>query len=136
MPRALNARSEALASWMRKPAVGGSDAHAMPSVGRAFTEVPGARNRREFLQGLRAGYGRVQGGCGSWWKLTRDVLLIGAAMVREDRWKWALAPLAPGVPVITLINSIMEEAFSRAWFSRVRRRRDAMGCAAPLEAAV
>src|SRR5215472_16653573 len=55
MPRALNARSEALASWMRKPAVGGSDAHAMPSVGRAFTEVLAARSRRDFIEGLRAG---------------------------------------------------------------------------------
>jgi predicted metal-dependent phosphoesterase TrpH len=136
MPRALNARSEALASWMRKPAVGGSDAHAMPSVGRAFTEVLAARSRREFIEGLRQGYGRVQGGYGNWPKLTRDVLLIGAAMAREDRWKTVFLPLALAVPVVTLANSIMEEAFSRAWFARLRRKRDALGCAAPLEAAV
>ncbi len=136
MPRALNARSEELASWMRKPAVGGSDAHAMPSVGRAFTEVLAARNRREFIEGLRAGHGRVQGGYGNWWRLTRDVLLIGAAMAREDRWKTVMAPLALGVPLVTLGNSILEEAFSRIWFARIRRKRGAMGCAATLEAAV
>jgi predicted metal-dependent phosphoesterase TrpH len=139
MPHGLNARSEALAAWMRKPAVGGSDAHAMPSVGRAFTEVLGARVKREFLEGLRRGYGRVAGGCGSWWKLTRDVLLIGAGMVREDRWKLAFAPFAVAVPVITAANSILEEGFARWWYcrvSRTRRKSEGRGCAAPLEAAV
>ena len=122
MPRALNARAEALASWLRKPAVGGSDAHAMPSVGRAFTEVLGARDKRDFLQGLRRGHGRVQGGCGSWWRLTRDVLLIVGAMMGEDHRKLALAPLAVLVPVVTLGNSILEEGFARTWFLQIETR--------------
>jgi predicted metal-dependent phosphoesterase TrpH len=139
MPAALNARSEALAAWMRKPAVAGSDAHAMPSVGRAFTEVLGARNKYEFLEGLRRGHGRVAGGCGNWWRLTRDVLLIGGAMAREDRWKVAFAPLALAVPAITAANSIMEAGFARWWsrrLARLRRTQDERGCAAPLRAAV
>ena len=145
MPHALNARCEELACWMRKPAVGGSDAHAMPSVGRAFTEVLNARNQAEFLEGLRRGHGRVQGGCGNWWKLTRDVLCISAAMMREDRRTLVLAPLMLAVPLFTLANSIMEQGFARAWSfrvrSRLRRVRPAQGdaaggCAAPVEAAV
>ena len=136
MPRALNARAEALASWMRKAAVGGSDAHAMPSVGRAFTEVLSAHGKADFLEGVRRGHARVVGTSGNWWKLTRDVLLIGASMAREDRWKTVLAPLALAVPFVTAANSILEEGFARLWMRRLRRARDAKSCAAPLEAAV
>jgi predicted metal-dependent phosphoesterase TrpH len=140
MQRALNRRSEALAAWMSKPAVGGSDAHAMPSVGNCFTEVHGAGSKREFLQGLRAGQGRVEGGAGGWWPLTRDVLLIGAGMARENRWKATFAPLGLAVPLITAGNWVLEEGFSRWWFYRVRRRvRRSMnqkGCTAPAEVAV
>ena len=123
LPRALNERSAVLGAWMRKPAVGGSDAHAMPSVGRAFTEVPGARGKREYLEGLRRGQGSVQGGCGGWWPLTRDVLLIAGGMLREDRWKVVLAPLGLAIPAITAANSIMEQAFARWWFYQVWRAR-------------
>jgi predicted metal-dependent phosphoesterase TrpH len=136
MPQALNSRAEALASWMRKAAVGGSDAHALPSVGRAFTEVLSARGKGEFLEGVRRGHARVVGKCGNWWNLTRDVLLIGAAMAGEDRWKMLLAPLALAVPFVTAANSILEEGFARLWMRRVRRAWDAKSCAPPLEVAV
>lgn len=45
--------------------VGGSDAHTLRRVGRTWTEVPGARNAAEFLDGLRAGRGRPGGEHGS-----------------------------------------------------------------------
>jgi hypothetical protein len=35
--------------------VGGSDAHALAHVARAFTTVPGARTKEELLAGLRTG---------------------------------------------------------------------------------
>jgi predicted metal-dependent phosphoesterase TrpH len=136
LPQALNERSEALGAWMRKPAVGGSDAHAMPSVGRAFTQVPGARGKREFLEGLRRGQGCVRGGSGGWWPLTRDVLLIAAGMLREDPWKIVLAPLAPAIPLVTAANSIMELGFARWWFHQVRRARDGKSSTTPAQAVV
>ena len=39
----------------------GSDAHTLASIGSTYTEVPGARNKEEFLAGLRCGRGRVRG---------------------------------------------------------------------------
>ena len=39
----------------RKAAIGGSDAHTLASVAGAWTVVPGARTRDDFLDGLRRG---------------------------------------------------------------------------------
>ena len=63
--------------------LGGSDAHTLRSLGSVYTRVPGARNKAEFLDGLRRGHGQVQGGSGSFWRLTRDVLQICAALMEE-----------------------------------------------------
>jgi predicted metal-dependent phosphoesterase TrpH len=107
--------------------VGGSDAHAMASVGCAYTIVPRARTKEEFLRGLRHGFGRVRGETGGIWKLTRDVLAIGRAMVHEDPRTLAAAPLALAVPAITLGNYIVEQVFARWWMSRYRRLRALRG---------
>src|ERR1700722_14486758 len=48
-----NEDDAALAAQWKKISVGGSDAHAVTSVGTAYTEVPGARNKEEFFDGLR-----------------------------------------------------------------------------------
>ena len=68
----MQAGANANAAWMADLAaraeVGGSDAHAMASVGCAWTVVPGARNRQEYLHGLRRGMGRVRGETGSYVK--------------------------------------------------------------------
>src|ERR1035441_1100824 len=49
------ASANANAAWMAdlsaRAEVGGSDAHAMASVGCAWTVVPGARNPQEYLEG-------------------------------------------------------------------------------------
>ncbi len=58
------------------PKSGGSDAHAIASVGCAYTVVPHARRKQEYLDGLRRGLGRVRGETGGYFKLTRDVLTI------------------------------------------------------------
>ena len=71
-----NRTAAALAAFASKAEVGGSDAHAMASLGSAYTAVPGARTRQEYLDGLRLGEGRVYGESGSYWKLTRDVYAI------------------------------------------------------------
>jgi predicted metal-dependent phosphoesterase TrpH len=110
-----NSRAARLAEQWDKIAIGGSDAHAMPSVGAAFTEVPGARDKEEFFAGLRNGAGRVHGESGSFQKLTRDVLSIAGELMREKHWTVALSPLAVLIPAITLLNYCSERVFSRRW---------------------
>src|SRR4051812_44693065 len=69
LPRA-NANAAMLADRCARAEVGGSDAHAMASVGCVWTVVPGARSLAEYLRGLRAGRGRVRGEAGGYCKLT------------------------------------------------------------------
>jgi predicted metal-dependent phosphoesterase TrpH len=116
------AKANANAAWMAdfaaRAEVGGSDAHAMASVGCAWTAVPGARNRQEYLQGLRQGMGRVRGETGGYRKLTRDVFAIGRQMVRENPKTLPIAALAWMVPFILLHNSLTEAVFARWWMAR------------------
>src|SRR5579862_9298255 len=77
MLESANRDAAVLARRWQKIAIGGSDAHALRSVGMAYTEVPGARDKDEFFSGLRAGFGRVEGESGSTAKLARDLLAIG-----------------------------------------------------------
>jgi predicted metal-dependent phosphoesterase TrpH len=119
MLEATNRHAAKLAHRWAKIAVGGSDAHALPSVGTAWTEVPGARDKEEFFAGLRAGKGRVGGESGSFAKLTRDCFKIGFEMIREKSWTAIIAPLAPLVPVITYLNYRDERAFSARWASEI-----------------
>jgi hypothetical protein len=119
MPQSANARAASLARQWDKIGIGGSDAHALASVGKAFTEVPEARNKEEFFAGLRSGAGRVAGESGSFTRLTRDVFLIAFEMMREKSWTTALTPLAVLVPVITFLNYRNEAAFGRRWAPQV-----------------
>lgn len=114
-----NAHAASLAKQWRKIAVGGSDAHAMPSVGTAYTEVPGARDKGEFFEGLRRGMGRVHGDSGGFCKLTRDVLIIAGEMIREKAWTAALSPLALLIPAVTLGTCVAERWFARKWAAEV-----------------
>src|ERR1700691_4673941 len=93
MLESANAHAATLAKQWDKIAIGGSDAHALASVGTAYTEVPGARDKEDFFSGLRNGIGVVGGESGSVAKLTRDVFLIVREMMCENRWTTALAPL-------------------------------------------
>lgn len=115
MPARQNREAERLAESLGKIAVGGSDAHALPSVGAAFTEVPGARNKEEFFAALRAGQARVGGGSGSYARLTRDVLHIAGGTLRESPWLLPIAPIVAVIPIWTLANSLCEAAFVRYW---------------------
>jgi predicted metal-dependent phosphoesterase TrpH len=120
-----NAYAARLADLAARAEVGGSDAHAMASVGCAWTAVPGARNRREYLEGLRRGLGRVRGETGGVSKLTRDVLAIGCEMVRENPRLLPLAALGALVPAVTLGNYVLENMFARWWMARHLRSRKA-----------
>jgi predicted metal-dependent phosphoesterase TrpH len=118
LPKA-NEQAAHLARQWGKIAVGGSDAHALPSVGTAYTEVPGARDKEEFFAGLRNGAGRVGGESGGFSKLTRDVLLIAVEMMRENRWTALMAPLAMLIPAFTYWNYRDERAFCSKWGANV-----------------
>ena len=131
-----NENAAALADFSANAEVGGSDAHAMASVGCAWTVVPRARGRQEYLDGLRRGLGKVRGDTGGYWKLTRDVLTIGAQMVCHNPLTLPLAPLAVGVPLVMLGNYAVESIFARWWMARYLRARAVRGgSAAVAEAA-
>jgi predicted metal-dependent phosphoesterase TrpH len=119
MLESANRHAAALARHWQKIAIGGSDAHALASVGTAYTEVPGARDKEEFFDGLRNRRGRVGGESGCFSRLTRDVFLIAFEMMREKSWTALLMPLAPLVPVMTMWNYRDERAFSRKWSVKV-----------------
>jgi len=112
-----------LAFRARKISVGGSDAHALRSAGSVWTEVRGARNKAEFLEGLREGRTQVRGGSGNYWKLTSDVLAISCGMFREKPCTVLLAPLLVGIPSVMLINYLQERRFARKWGKAWARMR-------------
>jgi predicted metal-dependent phosphoesterase TrpH len=114
-----NAHAAELAKRWSKIEIGGSDAHALPSAGTAYTEVPGARDKEEFFAGLREGMGRVGGESGCFTKLTRDVFLIVREMMREKSWTTLLSPLAVLVPAATYWNYRAEHSFCRRWAAEV-----------------
>lgn len=114
-----NRAAAALAAQTAKIAVAGSDAHTMASLGRTYTEIPGARDAGEFLAGLKQGRSIVGGESGDYLKLTRAVASIGCDLMRERRGALLLAPLMALVPVITLINLGLEYAFAQKWGRRV-----------------
>lgn len=122
-----NDHSARLADFASKAEVGGSDAHAMASVGCAYTVVPGARTRQEYLEGLRRGLGKVRGETGSYWKLTRDVLAIGGHMVRESPLTLPIAALGVLVPLIVMGNYLLEAVFARRWMARYLEARARRG---------
>jgi predicted metal-dependent phosphoesterase TrpH len=134
-------RSNGLARRMAKHAskvmLGGSDAHTLHSLGTAWTRVRGARDKEEFLEGLRRGRARVEGESGNFWKLTRDVLQICAALLEEKPLTAILAPLAMAIPAATLLNYWREDAFARHWGSEWGRLRgvEAGAAAGGLQAA-
>ena len=116
-----NSNAALLADWSARAEVGGSDAHAMGSVGSAYTVVPGARDKREYLEGLRRGRGRVRGQAGGVWKLTREVLAIGREMARENPWTLPVAALGVAVPLVIFGNYVAESVFARWWMAECRR---------------
>jgi predicted metal-dependent phosphoesterase TrpH len=112
-----------LASHARRITVGGSDAHALRSAGSVWTEVWGARNKAEFLEGLRAGRTRVHGESGNYWKLTFDVLAVASEMFREKPLTLLLAPLLVGIPALTFVHHLLERRFDRKWGQAWARMR-------------
>jgi len=121
LPERSNRLAERMAERNGKSKVGGSDAHALRSLGSVCTNVLGARNKMEFIAGLRQGRGQVEGGSGNFGRLTRDVLQIVASLMEEKPAARLLSPLILAVPLVTLINYLTEDLFARHWGSRWER---------------
>ena len=130
-----NAHAAKLAKRWQKIEIGGSDAHALPSAGKAYTEVPGARDKEEFFTGLRGGMSRVAGESGCFSKLTRDVFVIAYEMMCEKTWTTLLLPLGLLIPAITCLNYYGENKFCRRWgaelFGRLEPRNRPRWIAVP-----
>lgn len=94
-------------------------------MGTTYTEVPGAKTKEEFFAGLRAGYGRLHGESGGYWKLTRDILLLCREMMREDRWTLLLAPLVALVPAGVAVDYLVDHIFIRRWGSAINLSKPA-----------
>jgi len=125
MLQRLNRRSAEMAAELGKAPVGGSDAHTLESAGRAWTEVAGARTKKEFVAAVRGGRAGVAGEAGSYVKLTRDVLRICVSMAKENPATLVAAPLALLVPLVTAGNYVTETVFGWRWAAQLRRSRRA-----------
>jgi len=119
MPAFHNQRAEQFATQQGMSSVGGSDSHALASLGSAYTEVPDARDKTEFLDGVRAGKAVVRGSSGGYLRLTRDVISISAQMIKRDHWKAIFIPFFALLPVATVVTSLGESVFARYWSARV-----------------
>jgi predicted metal-dependent phosphoesterase TrpH len=119
IPRFCNNAASEFAERLRKPVIAGSDSHTLACVGLTYTEVRGARNKQEYLGGLRRAAARVHGPSGTYWNLTRAVAEIGCKMVREAPWTLPLAPLLFAVPFVTLANYVRELHFAARWSQRL-----------------
>lgn len=130
MPEGHNEKARlAGRAWGMAP-IGGSDAHSVAHVARAFTTVPGARDKGEFLDGLRAGLCVPCGRSGGYARLTTEVARIFGAGYAETARELvagrpsalraaaclALLPLLPLVPLFTLAVHLHERRFgARLW---------------------
>jgi predicted metal-dependent phosphoesterase TrpH len=114
-----NRQAAQLAGRLGKTGLGGSDSHTLPSLGTAYTEVPGARSKEEFLAGLKAKNAVASGSSGGYFRLTRDVLWITAKMFQERPWTLLFSPMTVLVPAVIAAMFVDEMRFARRWSARV-----------------
>ncbi len=143
MSRRLNHGARVAARALRRGEVGGSDAHTLASVARAFTEVEGARDREEFLDGLRLRLAVPRGVSGGYARLTADVARLLASGYAEaltlalggprelalTATAVALLPLLPLLPLVTAAFALRDAAFA---LQELRALRAAVGRSRPL----
>ena len=135
MPRRHNESARRVGRAAGMAGVGGSDAHSLAHVARAWTAVPGARTRADFLDGLRQGLTLPSGRSGSYARLTSEVVRIFAAGYAEIGRGHAaggvpalrlaasavLAPFLPLIPLFTLGVHAHEEWFGSRHFRAFQR---------------
>jgi predicted metal-dependent phosphoesterase TrpH len=130
MPEGHNERARIVGRETGMSPVGGSDAHSVAHVARAFTTVPGARSKEEFLAGLRTGLTVPSGRSGSYARLTGEVVRIftagyaetlrelraGAPSFARVAASLALGPFLPLIPLVTLAVHLHERRFGTRHF--------------------
>jgi predicted metal-dependent phosphoesterase TrpH len=130
MPRGHNESAGRVGAAAGMAGVGGSDAHSLAHVARAWTAVPGARTKAEFLDGLRHGLTLPRGRSGTYRRLTSEVVRIFAAGYAEMgralvgggapplrlAASAVLAPFLPLIPLFTLGIYAHEERFGARHF--------------------
>jgi predicted metal-dependent phosphoesterase TrpH len=135
MPGGHNDKAALVGGASGMAPVGGSDAHCLAHVARAYTVVPGARSKEDYLEGLRRGLTIARGRSGSYARLTSEVTRIFAAGYRETVREVAsgraetgrvlaaaaLLPLVPLVPVFTLAVYLRELRFGAREFRALAR---------------
>jgi predicted metal-dependent phosphoesterase TrpH len=134
MPKSTNGFAAAAAAEHGLHGVAGSDAHALGSVARAYTEVPRARTKQEFLLGLRRGLTLSVGRSGSYARLTADITSVFTGALAENGARslasgrdalrslamLALLPALGLVPLIALYNFGREIVQARAYYAAYR----------------
>ncbi len=139
MPVGHNAAAQRVGSESRMATIGGSDAHSLAHVARAFTIVESARTKQEFLEGLRRGLTIPAGRSGSYARLTNEVSRIFAAGFADAGREIArgecsparaaamglLIPLLPLLPLVTLAIYAHEVVFAAAHYRAFRHSLDA-----------
>ena len=126
MPATTNDLARRVGRAAGRAALGGSDAHTLSSVARAYTVVRGARTRAEFLEGLRQGMTIPMGRSGSYARFTGDIARVIAAAyldnarhaiedpARAARLAAMLAalPVLPLLPLVTAVLYANERLFA------------------------
>ncbi len=81
--RSQNRTAMCLARATGKHVLGGGDSHTGRGIGLTWTEVPGARNRDEFMAGLRAGRAIAAGNHGGHQTMLSDMWRFAGNFVAE-----------------------------------------------------
>jgi len=126
-----NRTASALARATGKVGIGGSDSHTRRGIGRTWVEVDGAVDRATFLEGLRAGRGRVGGREGHYWTMASDIVRLASGFYVDRTVQLARKPFdwrrhamvlgaAMGMPLVTIplalayVHFVLEESFNRS----------------------
>jgi predicted metal-dependent phosphoesterase TrpH len=132
LPAPTNDCARRAGSLLDRGAVGGSDGHTLAAVARAFTIVPGARDKAGFLDGLRRAATIPAGRSGSYARLTADIIRIAAGGLAEAARPvtvlqavrlaalLAVMPLGVLIPLATLAQCLKERAWARQTYARYR----------------
>jgi predicted metal-dependent phosphoesterase TrpH len=125
-----NRTAMCLAAATGKHTLGGGDSHTGRGIGLTWTEVPGARTREEFMQGLRAGRGIAGGAHGGirtmssdLWRFAGNFMseAVTTTVTKPTDWRgyaqtfggvFAL-PILPLLSVAPFIHFVHEQRFNR-----------------------
>lgn len=145
LPDVTNRAAHRVATSRRFGRVGGSDAHTLAHIGCAYTKVPGARTKREFLAGLRRGHTVPMGRSGTYARFVSDLARVTAANYSDSlrhageglrpalRYAalLALSPLLPLLPLAAAIVVLDERRFAGRQFAAYMRDRPLVRTARP-----